>query len=93
MPIEIHQTYSTKIRPGDWLPTDTIDRIRHDDYGVPVRVETNRCARVAAVGNRTAITRGVDGYEQVTLVLDGGAVLEARPDRKIVVVRETAPGT
>ncbi|MEQ3552586.1 hypothetical protein WIS52_19100 [Pseudonocardia nematodicida] len=58
MPIEIHQTYSTKIRPGDLLPIDTIDRIRHDYYGVPGRVDTNRCAQVVTVENQDTSIRG-----------------------------------
>ncbi|MEU4377194.1 hypothetical protein [Pseudonocardia alni] len=86
MQIEIHQTHTTKIRAGDLLPLDTIDRIRHDYDGVPARVDTTSCARVADV-----VHHGRD--EPVSVVLDGGTVMEARSGRMIVVVREDAPSS
>jgi hypothetical protein len=84
MQIEIHQTQTRKIRAGDLLPLDTIDRMRHDYDGVPARVDTATCARVADV-----LHHGPD--EPVRVVLEGGAVVEARSSRVIVVVRETTP--
>ncbi|GAA1838933.1 hypothetical protein GCM10009772_15810 [Pseudonocardia alni subsp. carboxydivorans] len=84
MQIEIHQTHTAKIRAGDLLPLDTIDRMRHDYDGIPARVDTTRCARVADV-----VHHGPD--EPVTVLLEGGASIEARSGRMIVLVRETTP--
>ncbi|ALE76791.1 hypothetical protein FRP1_28765 (plasmid) [Pseudonocardia sp. EC080625-04] len=84
MHIEIHQTYTTNVRAGDLLPLDTIDRIRHDYGGVPARVDTTTCARVADV-----VLHGPG--EPVSVVFEGGAVIEARSGRVIVVVREVSP--
>ncbi|ANY10791.1 hypothetical protein [Pseudonocardia sp. HH130630-07] len=83
MQIEIHQTYTTKLRAGDLLPLDTIDRMRHDYDGVPARVDTTTCARVADV-----VHHGPG--EPVSVVLAGGVVIEARSSRMIVFLREVA---
>lgn len=60
--------------------------MRHDYDGVHARVDTTTCARVADV-----VHHGPG--EPVSVLLKGGVVIEARPDRVIVVVREVVAGS